>query len=57
MAVSIAFTYGWRMQSEVLPLMLTQVDMEKGTIRLEPGTTKNKEGREVYMTPEGELAL
>jgi len=25
--------------------------MEHGTIRLEPGTTKNKEGRVVYMTP------
>ena len=41
------FTYmtGWRCRSEVLPLQWRQVDMEAGVIRLERGTTKNKEGR------------
>ncbi len=51
-AVTIAQTYGWRTQSEVLTLSLVQVDLEAGTLRLEPGTTKNREGRTVYLTPE-----
>lgn len=36
---------GWRVRSEVLPLTWAQVDFEAGTVRLEPGTTKNAEGR------------
>jgi integrase len=51
-AVTIAYTYGWRMQSEVLTLPLAQVDVEAGTLRLAPGTTKNGDGRVVYLTPE-----
>ena len=51
-AVTIAHTFGWRMQSEVLTLELRQVDLEAATIRLDPGTTKNDEGRLVYLTPE-----
>ncbi len=51
-AVSIAYTFGWRMQSEVLTLTLSQLDLEAGTLRLEPGTTKNADGRLVYLTPE-----
>jgi integrase len=51
-AVTIAHTFGWRMQSEVLALGLAQVDLAAGTIRLEPGTDKNEDGREVYLTPE-----
>jgi integrase len=51
-AVTLAHTYGWRMQSEVLTLALSQMDLEAGTLRLEPGTTKNDEGRVVYLTPE-----
>ncbi len=51
-AVCISYEFGWRMQSEVLTLRLSQVDLEAGTLRLEPGTTKNEEGRLVYMTPE-----
>jgi integrase len=35
---------GWR-KSEVLGLTWAQVDMRAGVIRLEPGTTKNREGR------------
>jgi integrase len=50
-AVSIAYTFGWRMQSEVLTLELRQVDLDAGTLRLEPGTTKNDEARIVYLTP------
>lgn len=51
-AVTVAYTFGWRMQSEVLTLPLSQVDVEAGTLRLAPGTTKNGEGRIVYLTPE-----
>jgi integrase len=50
-AISIAYTFGWRMQSEVLTLERRQVDLDAGTLRLEPGTTKNDEGRVVYLTP------
>ncbi len=51
-AVSIAYEFGWRMQSEVLSLTLAQVDLKEGTLRLEPGSTKNGDARTVYMTPE-----
>jgi len=56
-AVTIAQTFGWRMQSEVLPLERRQVDLEVGTLRLDPGTTKNGEGRTVYLTPELKVLL
>ncbi len=52
LAVTIDYTYGWRTQSEVLTIPLAQVDLTTGTLRLEPGTTKNEEGRLVYLTPE-----
>jgi integrase len=51
-AVAIAYNYGCRMQSEVLVLERRQLDLEAGTLRLDPGTTKNDEGRIVYLTPE-----
>jgi len=51
-AVSIAHTYGWRMQSEILPLERRQLDLEAGTLRLDPGQTKNKDGRVVVLTAE-----
>jgi len=41
-----AHQYGWRV-SELLNLRVGQVDLVARTIRLEPGTTKNREGREV----------
>ena len=50
--VTFAYLIGWRVRSEVLPLQWRQVDLEASTVRLEPGTTKNGEGRTVYMTPE-----
>lgn len=37
---------GWRMRSEVLPLQWRNVDFDAGVVRLEPNTTKNREGRE-----------
>jgi integrase len=45
----VGYTYGWR-HEELLALRVSQVNLAAGTIRLEPGTTKNSEGREVSMT-------
>jgi len=42
-------TYGWRV-SELKNLRAEQLDFAERVIRLEPGTTKNGEGREVVMT-------
>jgi integrase len=56
-AVTIAFTFGWRMQSEVLTLERRHLDLEAGTLRLDPGATKNDDGRVVYLTPELKAAL
>jgi integrase len=44
-AVAIAHTYGWRIRSEVLAMERRHVDLKAGTLRLDPGTTKNKDGR------------
>ena len=51
-AIAIEFAFGWRCQSEVLTLELRQLDLEAGTIRLDPGSTKNDEGRVVYLPPD-----
>jgi integrase len=45
----VGYTYGWR-HEELLALRVRQVNVSGGTIRLEPGTTKNDQGREVSMT-------
>ena len=42
-------TYGWRI-SELRNMQVGQIDLVQKVIRLEPGTTKNGEGREVVMT-------
>ena len=39
-----AYHTGWRL-GEILPLRWRQVDLHAHTVRLEPGTTKNDEGR------------
>ena len=56
-AVTIAYTFGWRMQSEVLTLERRHVDLDAGTLRLDPGMTKNEDARIVYLTPELKSAL
>ena len=43
--VQFASLTGWR-KGEVLPLQWSQVDFEAGMVRLAPGTTKNRKGRE-----------
>ena len=45
----LAYTWGWRKGE--LRLLVRQVDFNANVVRLEPGTTKNKKGREVTMTP------
>ena len=40
----LLYLTGWRV-GEVLPLTWAQVDFKAKTVRLEPGTTKNDEGR------------
>jgi len=47
--VEVGATYGWRV-GELLKLRVNQINLDNWTIRLHPGTTKNKEGREVKMT-------
>jgi integrase len=49
--MSFAYVTGWRVPSEVLNLCWSNIDFKAGTVRLEPGTTKNKKGRVIYMTP------
>jgi integrase len=52
LAVRIAHSYGWRMQSEVLALGLSQIDLSAGTLRINPGGSKTGEGRVVYLSSE-----
>jgi integrase len=47
--LEVAHVYGWRKQ-ELLNLRARQVDLVARTIRLDPGATKNREGREASMT-------
>jgi integrase len=49
--VTFAYKKGWRM-SEISLLPLKQVDFDNGIVRLESGTTKNDEGRTVYLDDE-----
>jgi integrase len=50
--VTFAYVTGWRISSEVLPLQWRQVDLRVCEVRLDPGTTKNREGRVFYLTAE-----
>jgi integrase len=42
---TFAYLTGWRIPSEILSLQWRQVDLQVGTVRLDPGTTKNRDGR------------
>jgi len=56
-AVTVSYVYGWRMQSEVLALEQRQLNLDAGTLTLDPGQTKNGEGRVVFLTPDLKLLL
>jgi len=47
---TFAYITGWRIDSEVLSLEWRQVDFSAGEVRLDPGRTKNGEGRTFPMT-------
>ena len=49
-AATFAYLTGWRIDSEVLSLEWRQVDFGAGEVRLDPGKTKNGEGRTFPMT-------
>ncbi|MEO8047562.1 MAG: tyrosine-type recombinase/integrase [Nitrospirota bacterium] len=51
-AVTIAHSYGWRVQSEVLTLGLSHIDLIAGTMRINPGGSKTGEDRVVYLSAE-----
>jgi integrase len=50
--IMTAFTTGWRISSEILTRKKHHVDLEAGWLRLEPGESKNGEGRTFPLTPE-----
>jgi len=50
--ITFGYYTGWR-KSEIVSLRWQQVDLKRGEVRLEPGTTKNREGRTVFL--DGEL--
>src|SRR5713226_7126617 len=43
--VDFAYITGWRTPSEILTLEWRQVDLKAGEVWLDPGTTKNDDGR------------
>lgn len=48
--VRFAYLTGWRLRSEILPLEWRQVEGQERVVRLDPGTTKNREGRSFPFT-------
>ncbi len=48
----IAYITGWRVKSEILTRQWIHVDFRSGWLRLEPGETKNDEGRQFPLTPD-----
>jgi integrase len=48
----VAYITGWRVPSEVLTRRWQHVDLDGGWLRLEPGESKNYEGRMFPTTPE-----
>jgi integrase len=49
--VTFAYHSGWR-KGEILGLTWDKVDLKQGIVRLDPGETKNNEGRTLYMDEE-----
>src|SRR5208282_3125316 len=50
--IQTAYITGWRIASEILTRHKHHVNLEAGWLRLEPGETKNGEGRNFPLTPE-----
>lgn len=48
---TFAYKVGWRI-SEIATIKWSQIDLEQRVVRLEVGTTKNNEGRTVYLDEE-----
>ena len=48
--LTFAYITGWRIPSEIQMLQWRQIDFTGGDIRLDPGTTKNDDGRVFPMT-------
>ncbi len=53
----VAYVTGWRVKSEILTRQGAHVDFQSGWLRLEPGETKNTEGRQFPLTPDLRAAL
>jgi integrase len=51
----VAYITGWRVQSELLTRQWQHVDFTLGKLRIDPGETKNKDGREFPFTKGSEL--
>lgn len=51
-AIEVAYETGWRLKSEILSRQWKHVDLVGGWLRLEPGETKNGDGRNFPLTPE-----
>lgn len=49
--LEVAYITGWRFQSEVVTRQWQHVDLLAGWLRLEPGETKNGDGRMFPLTP------
>jgi integrase len=50
--VETAYITGWRVRSELLTRQRHHVDLQAGWLRLDPGETKNGDGRMFPLTPE-----
>ena len=49
--VTFGYHSGWR-KAEILNLTWDRVDLREGIVRLDPGETKNEEGRTLYLNDE-----
>jgi integrase len=54
---TVGYITGWRVRSELLTRQWRHVDFANGWIRLEPGESKNREGRAFPFTPGLKAAL
>src|SRR5208337_3450708 len=50
--LEVGYITGWRITSDILTRQKRHVDLEAGWLRLDPGESKNGEGRMFPLTPE-----